>query len=178
MVIEQTLNPTQLMGVVAFFAAAIAAGLLALRKDGHPGGSARVWALVAVAHLAFAAEVVFGTRHQVHDMVNAVLRENGLYPGRAAIQAGLLILCGLCIAIGIGGVRRWLGGVARLTHHARRTVFVTLAVGALFMVESVSLHAIDQVLYAIAGPVRTIAYVWVCAALLILAGAWAEWNAK
>lgn len=178
MVIEQTLNPTQLVGLAAFFAVAITAGLIAMRKNGHAGGSARVWAWVAVAHLAFAAEVVLGARHQVHDMLNAVLRDNGLYPARATIQAGLLLLCGLGVAVGVEGVRRWLGGVPQLTHHARRVAFVALAIGALFMVESVSLHAIDQVLYATAGPVLAIAYIWVCAAMVTVASAWAEFKAK
>lgn len=174
MVMEPNLNPTQFAGVIAFVAAAIAAGLVARSKNGRPKGSARVWALVAIAHLAFAAEVVLGARHGVHDMVNAVLRDNGIYPNRTTIQAALLMLCGLCTVLGIAAARRWLGRKPQRMPHARRAVFVTLAVGALFMVESVSLHAIDQVLYASAGPVRAIAVLWGCAALVILASAWAE----
>lgn len=174
MVIEQTPNTTQLMGVVAFLATAAACGLLGMRAQGRHGSSPRLWRLVALVQLAFAAEVVFGARHAVHDMVNAVLRENGLYPLRAGMQAGLLVLCGLCITLGLTATQRCLRGVPRLTRHGQRAVFATLAVGALFMVEAVSLHSIDQVLYANTGPVRAIAYLWICAALVALVSALAE----
>lgn len=174
MVIEQTLNTTQLTGVIAFLATAAAAGLLGLRAQGRHGSSPHLWRLVALVHLVFAAEVVFGARHAVHDMVNAVLRDDGLYPVRAGMQAGLLVLCWLCITLGLTATQRWLRGVPQLTPHGRRAVFATLAVGALFMVEAVSLHGIDQMLYTSAGPVRAIAYLWVCAALVTLASAWAE----
>jgi hypothetical protein len=70
--------------------------------------------------------------------------------------------------------QRWLRALPQLTPYARRAVFATWVVGALFMVEAVSLHGIDQMLYASVGPVRTIAYLWGCAALLTLASAWAE----
>jgi hypothetical protein len=174
MVIEAPLNPTQIAGVIAFLATAVAAGLTAARKNNCSGGIARVWTLVALAHLAFAAEVVLGARHGVHDLLNTVLRDMGLYPGRASIQAGLLILCGLCITLGLTATQRWLRGVPRLTRHGQRAVFSTLAAGALFTVEAVSLHSIDQVLYANTGPVRAIAYLWICVALVALVSALAE----
>ncbi len=174
MVIEQTLNTTQLTGVTVFLATAAACGLLGLRAQGRHGSSPHLWRLVALVHLVFAAEVVFGARHAVHDMVNAVLRDDGLYPVRAGMQAGLLVLCGLCITLGLMATQRWLRALPQLTPYARRAVFATWVVGALFMVEAVSLHGIDQMLYASVGPVRTIAYLWGCAALLTLASAWAE----
>jgi hypothetical protein len=161
MVIEPTLNLTQIAGVFAFFAAAFAAALVALRKKARPGHNARVWWPVAAAHLAFGMEVVMGTRHGLHDYLDDVLRSNGIYPARAVIQVVLLIVCALCFALACSAVRRWLAGVTGLTPYARRSAFVTLAVGALFMVESVSLHAIDQI----------------CAMLVIVANAWSEFYA-
>lgn len=178
MVIEPHLNPTQLVGIIAFFAAAIAAARVALAKRDQRKASARVWWWVGAIHLVWVMEVVVGARHGLHDWVNAVLHDNGLYPKRAAIQMLLLVGCVLCVALAHTVVRRWLKGTAPLAPHARRAAFVTMAVGALFIVESISLHAIDQLLYANLGPVLAITYLWVGMALAILASAWAEFYAK
>lgn len=178
MVIEPHLNLTQITGVVAFFAVAIAAARVALANRARRQHSARVWWLVGGVHLVLGVEVVVGARHGVHDWVNAVLHDGGLYPKHGAIQLVLLMVCVLWFVLGQAAARRWLRGMPQLAPHARRSVFVTEAVGALFLVESVSLHAIDQLLYASVGPVRAIAYLWGGTALVILASAWGEFYEK
>ena len=75
MVIDPHLNPTQLAGVIAFFAVAIAASLAAYNDKAPAHSRARVWPRVAFAHLAFAGEVLLGARHGLHDMLNTVLHD-------------------------------------------------------------------------------------------------------
>jgi hypothetical protein len=144
-------NPTQLAGLLAFAASTIACVWAARRR--HSGG----WAALAAVHAALWLDILLNTRHRLHNLVNAGLRALGLYESRVWLQAALLFA---------------LAAVAVLAWRARRragvAVGATLVLIALVLVEAISWHESDRVLYATVGPLLLIAYAWLaCAAVVV-----------
>lgn len=153
-------NPTQLTGLLAFALAGLACAAAARR-----GGGARWWR-VAAWQLVCVAEVLFGFRHRAHDLVDTLLVANGLYGERGPLQVALLVaalLLALLTFVALTRLRRagpelWLAATA------------TAAALWLFAAESVSLHAVDAVMYLSIGPVLLIGWCWAaCAAAVVWA---------
>lgn len=168
MLIDSSLNTTQLVGMIAFGAAAAAAGRAAMGCATQHPQNKPIWWTVSGAHLFFVAELVLGMRHVVHDFANGFLRDAGIYPSRGAIQMLLLVVCALAATIASRVVRKRLQAPPDVTAHAQIAAWLTLALGALFMVEAVSLHAVDAWLYSTAGPVLLIAYLWATVAMAVV----------
>jgi hypothetical protein len=144
-------NPTQLAGLLAF-AASTAACVWAARRR-HSGG----WTVLAVVHAALWLDILLNTRHRVHDVVNAGLRALGLYESRVWLQAALLL------ALAVLAVLAW-----RVGRRAGAAVMATLVLISLLLVEAISWHESDRVLYTHLGPLLLIAYVWLaCAAAVV-----------
>jgi hypothetical protein len=144
-------NPTQLAGLLAFAASTLACIRAARRR--HSGG----WAALAAVHAALWLDILLNTRHRLHDVVNAGLHALGLYESRVWLQAALLLA---------------LAAVALLVWRARRragvAVGATLVLIALVLVEAISWHESDRVLYTHLGPLLLIAYAWLaCAAVVV-----------
>ncbi len=167
MLIDSSFNTTQLVGMIAFGAATAAARAAMVCAATNPQNKL-IWWTVSGAHLFFVAEFVLGTRHAVHDFVNGMLRDAGIYPSRGAIQMLLLVVCALAATIAGSVIRKRLQAPPGVTAHAQIAAWLTLAVGALFMVEAVSLHAVDAWLYSTAGPVLLIAYLWATVAMAVV----------
>jgi ABC-type proline/glycine betaine transport system permease subunit len=146
-------NPTQLAGLLAFAASTAACVWAARRK--HSGG----WAALAGVHAALWLDILLNTRHRVHDVVNAALRALGLYESRVWLQAALLLV---------------LAAVAMIAWRARRraglAVVATATLIALMLVEAISWHESDRLLYTYLGPLLLIAYAWLaCAGAVVFA---------
>ena len=146
-------NPTQVAGLLAFAASALACVWAARRK--HSGG----WAVLAAVHAALWLDILLNTRHRLHDHVSAALEALGLYESRVWLQALLLLA---------------LGAVAVLAWRARRrtgvAVVATAVLIALLLVEAISWHESDRVLYSTLGPLLLIAYAWIaCAGVVVFA---------
>ena len=140
-------NPTQIAGLLAFAASTAACAWAARRK--HSGG----WAALAAVHAALWLDILLNTRHRLHDVVNAGLRALGLYESRVWLQAALLL---------------GLAAVAVLAWRARRRAGVAMAATmvliALVLVEAISWHESDRLLYTTLGPLLLIAYAWLACA--------------
>ena len=140
-------NPTQIAGLLAFAASTAACVWAARRK--HSGG----WAALAAVHAALWLDILLNTRHRLHDVVNAGLRALGLYESRVWLQAALLL---------------GLAAVAVLAWRARRRAGVAMAATmvliALVLVEAISWHESDRLLYTTLGPLLLIAYAWLACA--------------
>lgn len=150
-------NPTQLTGLVSFFAAALAC-LIAARRS---GSETRVWYLLAFINSLFALETMIGLRHRAHDFVNSVLIAHGRYATREPAQEMMVIAfatLGLTSMVLFLVRRRVRAGAARLA------VAATIGILAVFAIETVSLHALDAVFYHPVGPVLAIAWLWLMAA--------------
>lgn len=144
-------NPTQLAGLLAF-AASTGACVWAARRR-HSGG----WAVLAAVHAALWLDILLNTRHRVHDVVNAGLRALGLYESRVWLQAALLLALAVLAALA------W-----RARRRASAAVEATLVLIALLLIEAISWHESDRVLYTHLGPLLLIAYAWLaCAAVVV-----------
>jgi hypothetical protein len=144
-------NPTQVAGLLAFAASTLACVWAARRK--HSGG----WAVLAAVHAALWLDILLNTRHRLHDHVNAALRALGLYESRVWLQALLLL------ALAAVAVTAW-----RARRRAGAAVLATALLVALVLVEAVSWHESDRLLYSYLGPLLLIAYAWiVCAGVVV-----------
>ena len=110
-----------------------------------------------MVHVALWLDILLNMRHRAHDVVNTLLRSMGLYDARTWLQAALLLA---------------LAGVAILAWRARRragvAVVATALLVALVLVEAISWHESDRLLYTHLGPLLLIAYAWLaCAGLVV-----------
>jgi len=151
--IDLPANPTQLAGLIALTASTLACVWAARRTR-------RVaWMALAGVHAALWLDILLNTRHLVHDAVNGLLRASGAYAQRAWLQAVLLLLL---IALG--------GWAWRRRQRAGVATAATALLLALVMVEMISWHQSDRLLYAHVGPLLLIAYAWIaCAAVVVWA---------
>jgi hypothetical protein len=151
------LNLTQLVGATAFLVAALACLRTGLRC-GHG-----LWYAIAALLLALALEVVCGVRYRAHDLANSLLALEETYGARQSIQH-LLLITVLVVTAAVLLIVLKLRSIAVA---ARLAIIVAVALVGLFMVETVSLHDIDAVLYASKGLIARIAWIWVAGACLI-----------
>jgi hypothetical protein len=167
MLIDLPSNPTQWTGLMAFGVASWAALRAARRKAVPSDPAVTTWHWVGALQFLYVLEIWLSTRHLAHDMADAVLRAAGLYADRSSIQIMLLVitvLTGMVAGIAMWQSHWW----SRQTNvHAKLAWVCTVAILMLFLIETISLHAIDRVLYRPVGPVLFIAYAWVANAIAV-----------
>lgn len=146
-------NPTQVAGLLAFAASALACAWAARRR---PGG----WAWLAAVHGLLWLDILLGTRHRLHDWINAGLRALGAYGERVWLQVALLAALA-SLAVVVWRARRRLGAAGT----------ATALVVALLIVEAISWHETDRLLYLRIGPLLLIAYAWIAGAAVVVASA-------
>jgi hypothetical protein len=150
-------NPTQLTGLLSFAAATMACLIAARRSLGR---NARIWQLLAFINGLFLIEIFIGLRHRVHNYVDALLMAEGQYGHRREMQEptiiGLATLALLCATLLLFS--------RRLTGAVRTAASLTIALLALFAIETVSLHALDAIYYRPIGTVLLIGWLWAIAA--------------
>jgi hypothetical protein len=152
------INLTQVIGFSSLAAAAIAC-LIASHRSTRCG--ARIWQLLGLINGIFAIEILAGSRHRIHDYANALLIAEGAYAQRRGAQE-LIILLLATIAM-VCAVRFLLS--RRLARSLRIAACLTIAVLALFAIETVSLHALDAIYYRPIGPVLLIGWMWAFASI-------------
>lgn len=150
------------------FGVASSAALCAARRKAVPSGpAAATWRWISALQFLYVLEIWFGARHAAHDMANAVLRAMGWYAGRSDIQMVMLfatVLIGMVVSLVMWRSHWW----SRQANVRAKLAWVcTAAILLLFLVETISLHAIDRVLYRPVGPVLLIAYAWVANAIAV-----------
>lgn len=154
-------NPQQMTGIAGFATAAAACALAAR-------GGRRIWRVLAIVQAAFCLEIVFSTRHRVHNLVDAALREHDWYAGRTPWQLGILVIvAGVLAACTLFAWRLARGGGAP----AAVAIAASLTVFALLTIEAVSLHAVDAWMYARIGPLLAVVVGWVAASLVVTVAA-------
>jgi hypothetical protein len=149
-----TTNPTQLTGLLSFIAATIACLLAARRSILR---DARTWYLLAFANFFFLIEICFGLRLRIHERAVEILKTRGIYNllhGSYQKMLDLVIVTIATIFVILVLTRCQVGGATRLA------LSLTVAVLALFAIETVSLHAIDAIFYRPIGPVLTVGWLW------------------
>jgi len=150
-------NLTQLTGLLSFAAATMACIFAARRSISR---DARIWQLLAIMNGLFFIEILIGLRHRVHNYVDALLMAQGQYGERRWMQESMIIglatIAIICV-VPLLFSRRLAGG-------ARLAASLTIALLALFAIETVSLHALDSVYYRPIGSVLLIGWMWAIAA--------------
>jgi hypothetical protein len=151
------LNPTQLLGIGTFLTAAIIAWL-ASRRCSHP-----IWRFSTAIYLLLSLEISLGLRHQLQQLVRAAAKNRGLYETRQTYQPYLigfiLLLLALTCLIWISR-RRW--AAQPLPYWSAFSLIVVLSI---FLVEIISLHSVDRILYHRLGGILLIGYLWLFACL-------------
>jgi len=153
-------NPTQFTGVLAFAAAILACLFAASRsrkRDAH------VWTCLAIIYFLLLIEVLLGLRYRIRDFANDFLMVRGLYNDdrRVPQEAADLLLGSLAAWLVTMPLFFWRIG----DFFVRVAVSITIALLGLFAIETVSLHAIDAILYRPIGGVVTIGWMWAAAAI-------------
>jgi hypothetical protein len=158
-------NPTQLIGILAFGAASITC-FLSGRRTGLQGD--RIWKLLGFTHLLFTIEILVGFRHRLHNLVVAVLVEDGKYNQRGVLQENLILLSAVIIlTLATMIFIRY----RQTTWSANLAIAVTIAVFLLFAIETVSLHAVDAVLYRRIASVMIVGWIWAIAGCSVVLAA-------
>jgi hypothetical protein len=151
-------NATQIVGAIAMSSAAIACLLPRRRAP---------WRAIAAIHAVLAVEILIDLRHALHGIIDQQLRLTGQYGGRHALQTSLLaaLAITLCAAMIYAMNRRGTAPAGRIA------IALTSVTIGLFLMETVSLHAIDALLYQPVGPILLIAFLWalLCAGVAALA---------
>jgi hypothetical protein len=154
-------NPTQVTGLIVFFASALSCGWAVRRTSGR---TAVLWRCLAVVQCLFLAEIVFGLRHQVHGGVDAVLQQQGWYGNRRPVQVALLALSFAGLGFAAKSMLRMFAG----SPSVRLAAIASLGLLALFGLETISLHQIDSVLYRPVGSVALVGWVWVALGAMVM----------
>ena len=152
-----TMNPTQLLGILTFLTAAIV-GWLASRQGQQP-----VWRLSCLTYIALSVELWIGLRHRLGEQFSSLAKRLDLYEMRQSYQPlliGMILFAVLAALIWISR-RRKTGNTP-----SRWASFSLISLLGLFLVESISLHAVDGLLYRQRlGSIMLIGYLWVLASL-------------
>jgi hypothetical protein len=145
------LDATQWVGVAGFGVAAVLCARAARNN------STGWWILMALNAL-LALEIVAGWRYRVHDLADAILLNKGWYPSRSPWQMGMIAFA-LVVLLAAGLAAR-----SRI-HSAVFASAVTAHCFAvsIFVIEAISLHAVDAFFYFDAGPIKVIAFFWLAA---------------
>jgi hypothetical protein len=135
-----------------------------MRRTGRKG-----WGAIAGIYTILSIEILVSGRHLIDQAIGDWLRPQHLYPERRPAQAvAILILVFLALLTARLAVRRAPTGRLKIATGA------TAAVLALFTVESLSLHAVDAVLYCPVGPIMLIGWLWLGCGWTSAAAATAE----
>lgn len=148
------MDATQWAGLVAFGGAA----LTCLWVRQWP------WGMIGAINLVLALECAMGIRHRMHNFV--IEQIGALYADRFGLQI-VLIVVAVVVVLGTAALllqrKHWLAPPT-----------VTAATGlalALFSVETISLHAVDALLYQPAAGLLVIGWIWIALGLVIAIGA-------
>lgn len=151
------INITQAAGLLAFIIAILAAVAAFWRTS---RGARVCWGAIVAIYLLLTLEVLAMLRHHSNLVAGEWLKAEGIYAERRPAQAAILMLTMLLAALVLGFVIRKARGRAQAI-----AIGATAAVILLFVIESISLHAVDAILYRHVGPVMLIAWLWLACGL-------------
>jgi hypothetical protein len=146
-----SVDTTQWVGIVGFAVAALLCARAA--RNGSKG-----WWILMGLNALLIVEIVAGWRYRTHDLADALLLNQGLYESRRPWQVAMIAFA-LVVLVAAGLTARARIHSAALASAVTGLCFAT----SIFVVEAISLHAVDAVLYRGLGPVKVIAIFWLSA---------------
>jgi len=150
-------------GLSAFAAAAAACLRVALSRR----GAAALWGTLAALHAWWALEILLNLRYRFRAALIPLLQDHGWYASRTTWQAAAIVaalLVGTALAA-------WLWRRHRDDGAAVGAIAGTALALMLLVVETISLHRVDAVMYAQVGPLVLLAWAWIGAAAIVIASA-------
>lgn len=117
----------------------------------------RIWGCLAMLLMGLAADVIWGGRYQVHNLVGQWLKQSGQYAQRHSLQVALLGAGLLVLSLALWGTLVATRGCAQ---PVRWAALCALGLLGVFGLEMVSLHSVDAVLYRQFGPLKVVGWLW------------------
>ena len=150
-------------GLSAFAGAAAACLRVSLRR----GRSAALWGTLAALHAAWALEILLNLRYRFRTAILPLLQERGWYGSRTVWQTEAIV-----VALLIGtALAAWVARRHRDDGAVLGAIAGTALALMLMVVETISLHRVDAMMYAQAGPLVVLGWAWVGAAAIVIASA-------
>lgn len=143
------IEATQWAGCAAFGLAALSCGVW----------GAKPYPLAAIANGLFTLECILGLRHKIRSAV--IIEMGSYYPGRTPVQVALILLAIaalLFLLLTVKGSKRQNPATDRPAGFAGT---LTLMAAFVFLVETISLHSVDRILYQPIGNLLAIGWVWI-----------------
>lgn len=128
-----------------------------------------LWGTLAVLHALWALEILLDLRHRFRAAAVLLLEDRGWYASRALWQSAAVVAALLLGAALVGLALR----PYRRDGPALGAIAGTALALTLLAVETISLHRVDAVMYAEAGPLIVLAWLWIGAAAIVTGSAWA-----
>ncbi len=147
------INSTQLAGLIGFGATA----LLCARAAWRQTHARSLWVSLAIVYSLMFVDVVVQLRHLIRVEITDTLKALGVYGDRQSAQTALLIGLGVVAAY---FSLRLLIRMRTMALSAQFAFVGTLLVIALYVLELISLHVIDAILYRQTGPILLIGWLW------------------
>jgi hypothetical protein len=147
------MNPTQWIGIVSFILAGLSGWIAGKHSEN------RMWQWSSAAYGVLAVEVAMGFRHQLQGVLRSITMEQGFYDIRRSYQPILIIVMLLANVL----IFYWLLRIQWRTNPIFGVYVSLLFISALFLMEIVSLHAVDAVLYRRVGSILLIGWLWALA---------------
>ncbi len=120
------------------------------------------WRILAVITALLVMEIVVGWRYRVHDLADMLLLNQSVYEARRPWQVAMTVVALTALIASVSVARSRIQSAAL----ASAVMGVCFAV-SVFVIEAISLHAVDAVLYHPLGPVKVIALFWLAASAWI-----------
>ena len=157
------LDATRIAGALAFGTAALACLRAARVAPRRPA----LWRVLGAVQLLCVLEVLLALRYELHDVAIGLLQEHRWYASRGQWQPALLGAALMPLA----ALAAWAAWRHR-ADGARIAAIAGTALGvSLLGTETISLHRIDAVMYWQAGPFVVVVWLWLAAALVVIAAA-------
>jgi hypothetical protein len=112
---------------------------------------------LAIAYALMTVEVLFGGRHNLAIYAKKIMLSFDSYEDRRGPQA---VILGTAIAAALIVVARVILASRHLSRNERVALVVMLCEVFLFVIESISLHGMDRMLYHQVGPILLIGWFW------------------
>lgn len=157
-------DANQFVGVAGCALAAVACGRRAWAGR-PPWRSPWVW--LTAAQGLFALEMMSDLRYRAHRLVDAVLRSHDWYATRLSLQLTLLLLLLLLLSAAAASLWR----LQRRDAAAAMAAAGSVLMAGLLLVEIVSLHAVDAIMYTPLGPINIVAWAWAVASATVILSA-------
>ncbi len=160
---------TRVFGMLSFVVS-FAACIWRWRRCRLSGASSTVFMGLAAVQLGLLADMAFDLRWKLHEIWMTDAMQGGWYGERRGPQ--LLVLTGIGCLTALGTVLILRGFEAR--PGASIALLGTFLSVELWLVEAVSLHGVDGVLYRQLGGAMVVSFLWLVLAGVTCAGIWMD----